>query len=336
MTSTVGDIPQLDIKAGHVTTLPARAGLTAVHMFDGASIDAVNAALAAGRPLLLRGEPGTGKSQLAHAAAQELGWPLVSTVVDSRVEARDLLWRFDAVARLAAAQIAGALGPGAVEGLAEANFVSPGPLWWAFHWNSAKDRLEHCCERTRQTARTPMQPEGWKPGGGVVVLLDEIDKADPDVPNGLLEALGEGRFTPIGGPEITMMGQAPLVMITSNEERALPDAFVRRCLVLELTLPPMRADLVAHLQRIGRAHFSKVDMRVLAQAAELLDDDRSHARKQGWPLPGQAEYLDLVRAVTRRPRAGDVQAQLADLKRLARFTYQKQPGQADLSGERGP
>lgn len=333
MKPSIPPVPQLTIADGKKTDLPDRAGLTAVHVFDVDSIDALNAALAAGRPLLLRGEPGTGKSQLAHAAAKELGWPLVSTVIDSRVEARDLLWRFDAVARLAEAQIAGVLKR-PMEELAEGNFVSPGPLWWAFDWESAKTQLERCCKRTQQNAVTPKRPGEWQIGMGVVVLIDEIDKADPDVPNGLLEALGDGRFTPLGGTEVEMTGQSPLVVITSNEERALPDAFVRRCLVLELSLPQERAALVAYLaQRIGSAHFPNADSQVLSRAAELLDDDRVEARSGGWRLPGQAEYLDLVRAVMRGPRAGDVDAQLNALKKLSRFTYKKQPGQADPQGQ---
>lgn len=333
MKQSASEIPQLQIGEGHVRRLPDRAGLTAVHVFDADSIDAVNAALAAGRPLLLRGEPGTGKSQLAHAVAAELSRPLVPAVIDSRVEARDLLYRFDAVARLAAAQIAGALGQG-LEELAEGNFVNPGPLWWAFDWGSAEAQRERFGKRVQQAPPAPARPKPWNVGDGVVVLIDEIDKADPDVPNGLLEALGDGRFTPLGAGEVVMQGKPPLVVITSNEERALPDAFVRRCLVLELSLPRGRERFVAQLARtIGPAHFGKVDARVLERAAELLFDDRAEAQKRGWPLPGQAEYLDLVRAVTRRPRAGDAGAQREALERLARFAYRKQPGQSPPADE---
>ncbi len=100
----------LEIVDGDRLELPAQGALPAtVHVFDAESVDAVNAALAAGRPLLVRGEPGTGKSQLARAAAGGLGRPLVSTVIEARTEARDLLWSFDTVARLAEAQVQGAL-----------------------------------------------------------------------------------------------------------------------------------------------------------------------------------------------------------------------------------
>jgi hypothetical protein len=127
-------------------TMPAPA-----HVFDANSIDAVNAALAARRPLLVRGEPGTGKSQLARAVAEYLGRPLITHVVDSRTEARDLLWEFDAVARLAEAQLQGALGrPGPVDEkalraeLAPERFVRPGALWWALNWESGTSRCSRC------------------------------------------------------------------------------------------------------------------------------------------------------------------------------------------------
>jgi len=320
--------PQQSIDLGE------RVGLRSVHVFDDKSIDAVNAALAAGRPLLLRGEPGTGKSQLARAVAYQLGWPLVSTVIDSRVEARDLLWYFDGVARLAAAQIAGAMRQG-IQELAEENFVRPGPLWWAFDWNGAVQQRSRCVQHGLHSLQPTATPAGWSPGvpgQGVVVLIDEIDKADPDVPNGLLEALGEGRFTTLGGAEVVVTGTPPLVLLTSNEERALPDAFVRRCLVHELVLPSERDALVSHLsERIAAAHFPEVDIRVRRQAAELLYEDRSEAQRRGWPRPGQAEYLDLIRAVIRRPRVGDTSAQLAALEQLRGFTYRKQPGQSSTS-----
>ena len=100
----------LDIKSDHSVTLASRGSVPEqVHVFDRASIDALNAALAARRPLLVRGEPGIGKSQLARAAAKTLGRAYVQLVVDARTESRELLWQFDAVTRLAEAKLRGAL-----------------------------------------------------------------------------------------------------------------------------------------------------------------------------------------------------------------------------------
>jgi MoxR-like ATPase len=306
-----------------------------VHVFDEDSIHAINGALAAGRPLLLRGEPGTGKSQLARAAAQELGWPLVSIVIDSRVESRDLLWSFDAVARLAAAQIASAthIRP---EALDEVNFVDPGPLWWAFNWADAKRQQERYGKPSRFVPPEYDIPSSWSStdsGQSVVVLIDEIDKADPDVPNGLLEALGEGRFCPLGRASpvrVPDTGHPPLVIITSNEECALPDAFLRRCFALQLALPedPKDPDKLQRYfsERIGPAHFPEVDARVLQEAARQLSRDRREASDKGWPKPGQAEYLDLIRAVV-RPCPNDMARQLEWLGVLSKFVYQKHSNQ---------
>ena len=310
------------------------------HLFDDDSAEAIRAALAAMRPLLIRGEPGVGKTQLAAAAASVFGRPLVAKVVDSRTESRDLMWEFDAVLRLADAQIAAALPAGKVdqgalsedeardftrarlrEQLAVANYVRPGPLWWAFDWESAKRQAER--------TKTPIPRLGSKadPTKGCVVLLDEIDKADTDVPNGLLEALGSGSFTPLGQSDpVEIRGEPPLVVITTNEERILPNAFVRRCLVLDLKLPDDDDRLIAHLVARAVAHFPKQATNspdVFVSAAELLVRDRRIAVKANvLPLPGQAEYLDLLRAVFRL-LPGDVELQKKRLNELAKFVIRK-------------
>jgi MoxR-like ATPase len=211
-------------------TLPSPPGTPErVHAFDKRSVGAVNAALAAQRPLLVRGETGVGKTQLAEAVAARLQRAFYPFTVDARTESRDLLWRFDAVMRLAQAQLCAVLYRDDAESvkreLAVTNFVHPGPLWWAFDAASA------------QAANSGRPPPGPKENArrmknGWVVLIDEIDKAESDVPNGLLEALGAGQFTPEGYEQaVTITGVPPLIIITTNEERVLPDAFVRRCLV---------------------------------------------------------------------------------------------------------
>jgi MoxR-like ATPase len=253
---------------------------------------------------LVRGEPGIGKSQLARAAAKALGRAFVPHVVDARTESRDLLWHYDAVARLADAQLLGALkqtefadgrgGEGAVqERIAIQRYLHPRALWWAFDWQDA-------LAQSRVVGQVPPhQLDKGDPAKGCLVLIDEIDKAESDVPNGLLEALGAGSFTPTGkDAPVSATGEPPLVIITTNEERALPDAFIRRCLVLHLSLPAEREALTSHLVERARAHFPTADKTLLEEAAALLIRDRETAQRERWlPLPGQAEYLDLVRAV---------------------------------------
>ncbi|HND55685.1 MAG TPA: MoxR family ATPase, partial [Pirellulaceae bacterium] len=221
-------------------SLPAQGGIERrVHLFDPDSRNAILAAIGAARPLLVRGEPGVGKTQLAEAAAVALQRRLLTTVVDSRTEPRDLLYSFDAVARLAEAQLCGAAPKSsetdlhaARELLTPKRFLTPGPLWWAFDWKSARDQAE------LSGAPRPYSDEQWEAASGTVLLIDEIDKAETDVPNGLLEALGSRQFTPpFDHQPVAQTGECPLVVITTNEERALPDPFLRRCVVLDLKPP---------------------------------------------------------------------------------------------------
>ena len=293
------------------------------HVFDAKSVAAVNASLAAQRPLLVRGEPGVGKTQLAAAVAAELGRPLVSFTVNARTEPTDLLWKFDAVQRLAEAQICSLLvskGPQVREVLAEWRFVAPGPLWWGFAWQKAMDHLrrqhEQSLHKTGDTA--PSLPDrGGDPKQGVVVLIDEIDKADTDVPNGLLEALGARGFTPLGCDRVEAGHPSPLVIITTNEERVLPDPFIRRCLVLHLK-PSGRAELIER----GQAHFGTDHQTVLESAADRLLEDRKDAPR---PQPGLAEYLDLVRAILELSRSQGRSAEEL-MAEIGEFTLRKQSG----------
>jgi MoxR-like ATPase len=299
------------------------------HVFDELSIAAVNGALAAQRPLLVKGEPGVGKTQLAAAVASKLVRPFVPFTVNARTEPADLLWRFDAVQRLAEAQIC---GTGRVDSVAsttrleEWRFVEPGPLWWGFDWNGA---IEH---KRRKHQPLDAQASGANPSkfnandhipdhlgnpiNGVVVLIDEIDKADPDLPNGLLEALGSRRFVPAakGCSPVVAGNPPPLVVITTNQERILPDAFLRRCLILTLKAPGLD-ELVTR----GRAHFPEANESVLRSAAEQLMDDRQQSAP---PLPGLAEYLDLLRALF---ALQPIQKRNAEelLKELSTFTLHK-------------
>jgi MoxR-like ATPase len=301
-------------------------GLERFHEFDTRSVAAVNAALAAGRPLLVRGEPGVGKTQLAEAVAEQLQRAFLRHVVDARTESRDLLYHFDAVMRLAEAQLCGAGNVDddlARERLEILRFVVPGPLWWAF---DAQHASKHVQDHAVRTSGTPLmlghnqqrQKNGW------VVLIDEIDKAESDVPNGLLEALGSGGFTPLGFTErVEMSTPPPLIVITTNEERILPDAFVRRCVVLHQVLPEDSTELEQLLVSRGKAHFADAADNVLSQAAKILARDRQTAIERTLkPLPGQAEYLDLLRSVIRR-HPDDTQRQEALLNIAANYVVRK-------------
>jgi MoxR-like ATPase len=282
--------------------LPAQHGLSEVrHHFDAESLHAINAALAAERPLLVRGEPGTGKSQLARAAALLLQRAFVWRVVDAQTQVSDLFYSFDAIERLAQAQVMRAQdgSDGSVTGqLHERNFVRPGPLWWAFNVVDAEKQSEryksHCGADTDTEIRMDQSR-------GHVVLIDEIDKTDSSVPNGLLEALGQGTFAvPRGQVRRSEAGPAPLVVITTNEERELPSAFVRRCMVLHISVPNSRETLVKWLVERGQTHFrGELGEVLLTEAADMVYKDREAARERGLSPPGQAEYLDLLRALTR-------------------------------------
>jgi MoxR-like ATPase len=167
---------------------------------DADLVDAVNAALAVGAPLLLTGEPGTGKTQVAFYLAWyfDLEDNLFPLHVRSTTTAEDLLYRFDTVAYLHAANDPARQG----RGIAKAEFVEPGPLWRAY-----------------------------EAGGPAVVLLDEIDKAPRDFPNDLLNVLDQHTFhVAEAGRTVSRTGPPPIVVITSNSERRLPEPFLRRCI----------------------------------------------------------------------------------------------------------
>lgn len=238
-----------------------------VYVYDDDIVLAVNVALATGRPLLVRGESGTGKSTLARNAAHVLGRRLYESVITSRSQARDLLYEIDVVARLRDAQAGDDVGD-------LTDYLRPGPLWWAFDRRSAaRHGTDPCAEHAEA------------PG---VVLIDEIDKADPDVPNNLLVPLGSLRFDvdEIPGLSVVLKGDAPLVVITTNEERALPTAFLRRCVELELEAPKR-----ARLEEIGVAHKHRKAFVRSALDALFGEEDNDGER----PI-SPAEFVDLLDA----------------------------------------
>ncbi len=306
------------------------------HRFDEESKWAIRSAIAAKRPLLLRGEPGIGKSQLARAAAKELGVPFLPHVMNERSERDELLYTYDAVARLAVAQMgAAALQKGETlrEKLAETNFICPGVLWWAYEWKEA-DRQAKCFRDHCRVCPIHEGPKDWSPTAnklcGPVVLIDEIDKADPSVPNGLLESLGnEGFSTPQleRAVRLTEGAMPPLVIITTNEERELPAAFLRRCLVLQMAFPNEGDfEAVAKFLITDRARVQWQETQISdAICREIITDllkDRENARSQGLPVPGAAEFLDIVRILVEFASGNEAEQHEA-LAHIQKFAFQK-------------
>lgn len=323
----------LPIKTNHKYILPALGTWKqSVHVFDERVAHAIAAAWAAERPLLVRGDPGTGKSQLARAAAHACGWQFISEVVNAHTDIQDLWYRFDAVSRLGQAQVLSAIGKEFTQQkindeLNPEKYLSPGVLWWAYDWNTAKDYYAN----SRYQQYHPSQEAADESPKGVVLLLDEIDKADADLPNSLLETLDNARFRipwvnqSIGYREDNPACIRPLVVITTNEDRQLPAAFVRRCLVLNLELPDNEAALVDYLAERGEQHFSGLfSDAVLKEAATQLYQDRLKADELGVKPPGQAEYLDVLRILFRL--ATTEQEQRSKLMKIKDFALKKYPG----------
>jgi MoxR-like ATPase len=250
-----------------------------VYVYDDPIVLAVNVALAIGRPLLVSGPPGSGKSSLAASVARWLNWRYYEETVTARTQARDLQWRYDAVARLGDAQ--------AKEPKPTVEYVEPGVLWWAFDRASARRR--GAPDDVAITA--PVEPGPVRDSPRAVVLIDEIDKADPDIPNSLLGALGSLRFT-VEETEFPVEADrkaVPFVVITTNDERELPKPFVRRCATLTLFAPNRAA-----LLRIARAQFPRGSQALHEQVADLVIElGRS---SDGAPPPSTAEFIDAIRA----------------------------------------
>jgi MoxR-like ATPase len=189
---------------------------------------AVNAAVTLGRPLLIKGEPGTGKTQLAEEVARSLGRPLYEWHVKSTTKAQQGLYEYDAVSRLRDSQ----LGDERVRDIS--NYIVKGRLWEAF-----------TCDE---------QP---------VLLIDEIDKADIEFPNDLLRELDRMEFYVYETQELVRARHRPIIIITSNNEKELPDAFLRRCFFHYIRFPDPET-----MRQIVDVHFPGLKQELLKEALE--------------------------------------------------------------------
>ncbi|MFS4438673.1 AAA family ATPase [Paracoccaceae bacterium GXU_MW_L88] len=189
---------------------------------------AVNAAITLGRPLLVKGEPGTGKTELARQVAAALDLPMIEWNIKSTTKAQQGLYEYDAVSRLRDSQ----LGDERVHEIS--NYIRKGKLWQAFESD-----------------------------GRVVLLIDEIDKADIEFPNDLLQELDKMEFHVYETGETIRAKQRPIVIITSNNEKDLPDAFLRRCFFHYISFPDTET-----LAEIVEVHYPGIKKRLLSTAME--------------------------------------------------------------------
>jgi MoxR-like ATPase len=214
---------------------------------------AVNAAVTLEKPLLLKGEPGTGKTKLAEELAASLGVPLLRWQIKSTTKAQQGLYEYDAVSRLRDSQ----LGSDKVHDIS--NYIKPGKLWQAF---TAEQRP--------------------------VLLIDEIDKADIEFPNDLLHELDQMEFHVYETGEQITAQQRPIVVITSNNEKELPDAFLRRCFFHYINFPD-----AATLSDIVRVHYPDIQRELLQTALEVFFDVRKlpNIKKK----PSTSELIDWLK-----------------------------------------
>jgi MoxR-like ATPase len=214
---------------------------------------AVNAAVTLQRPLLVKGEPGTGKTVLAHEVAQALGMPLIEWHIKSTTKAQQGLYEYDAVSRLRDGQ----LGDERVHDIA--NYIVRGKLWDAFE------------------AETP-----------VVVLIDEIDKADIEFPNDLLLELDRMQFFVYETRKTIVAKQRPVVIITSNNEKELPDAFLRRCFFHYIRFPERET-----MERIVQAHYPDIKHELAREALNVFFQVRDVPGLK--KKPATSELLDWLK-----------------------------------------
>jgi MoxR-like ATPase len=213
----------------------------------------VNAAITLGRPLLIKGEPGTGKTRLAEEVARGLGMPLLEWHIKSTTKAQQGLYEYDAVSRLRDSQ----LGDEKVKN--SSNYIKRGKLWEAF--------------------TSDVRP---------VLLIDEIDKADIEFPNDLLQELDRMEFFVYETGETIKAQKRPIVMITSNNEKELPDAFLRRCFFHYIKFPDPET-----MKAIVDVHFPDLKGRLVSEALKIFYDMREVPGLK--KKPSTSELLDWIK-----------------------------------------
>ena len=225
---------------------------------------AVNAAATLRRPLLVKGEPGTGKTVLAAEIAQSFGAPLIEWNVKSTTKAQQGLYEYDAVSRLRDSQ----LGDARVHDIS--NYIRRGKMWEAF--------------------TSPALP---------VLLIDEIDKADIEFPNDLLTELDRMEFDVYETGERVKAAQRPIVIITSNNEKELPDAFLRRCFFHYIKFPDRET-----MERIIRVHYPDIQKQLVAEALNIFFDMREVPGMK--KKPSTSELLDWLKLLMHEDLPVDV------------------------------
>jgi MoxR-like ATPase len=214
---------------------------------------AVNASIALQRPLLIKGEPGTGKTVLAHEVAKALGAPIIEWHIKSTTKAQQGLYEYDAVSRLRDSQ----LGDERVKDIS--NYIKKGKLWEAF--------------------TSEQRP---------ILLIDEIDKADIEFPNDLLLELDRMEFYVYETQQVIKAAQRPIVMITSNNEKELPDAFLRRCFFHYIRFPDREI-----MTQIVDVHFPDLQRTLLREALNIFYDIRDVPGLK--KKPSTSELLDWLK-----------------------------------------
>jgi len=214
---------------------------------------AVNAAIALERPLLIKGEPGTGKTVLAYEIAKALNAPLITWHIKSTTKAIQGLYEYDAVSRLRDSQ----LGDERVKDVK--NYIKKGKLWEAFE--------------------SPVRP---------VLLIDEIDKADIEFPNDLLQELDRMEFYVYETNETIKAAVRPVVIITSNNEKELPDAFLRRCFFHYIRFPDAET-----MQEIVEVHYPGIKQKLVSEALRIFYDMRKVPGLK--KKPSTSELLDWLK-----------------------------------------